>query len=135
MNKTRLAHIATLLGIALAQLQFVWMDQQADLSNKICNSLVALLTLIFVDPTQFAFARTITSIIASLVALTVSQLLTKGTFGTAATGVLTTTASVFARLPAALYAAPTDPSNVIHNSEDRRPKADEKQKSTQDDVS
>jgi hypothetical protein len=141
MNKTRLAHLSTVLGIVFSQLQFVWLDGQADLANKICNSVVVLLTLIFVDPTKFSFARTITSIAASLLALTVSHLITKGTFGTAATGILTTAAAVFARMPAVLATATpapapvATPNNVVPISEGRAPMVDESPKIPQDDVS
>lgn len=107
--KTRTAHVATILGIVLSQLQFVWADPDASAVNKSCTSVVVLLSLLFTDPYRYAVAVTVVRVTVAALALLVAHLITKGTFGTAATGVLTMAAAVFARLPAALAAAPRVP--------------------------
>lgn len=112
MNKNRLAHLTAVLGIALSQLQFVWLDPDADLPNKICTSIVTLLTLLFTDPVRHSTARTVTRTLAALALLVTTHLLTRGTFGTGATALLTTAAAVFARLRADLAAAPQIPAPV-----------------------
>lgn len=105
MDKTRAAHVAAVLGIFYSQVQFVWLDPGADLANKICTSVAVLLTLVFTDPRSQSLAKTIVLTTTFALGLLVAHLTTRGTFGTAAAGVLTTAAAVFARLPAALSAA------------------------------